>query len=94
MNGEGSSQRRKQRLYEHVNLIKEKGCVECGEKDRSKLNFHHRNPSEKYKNISDIITRHKSFRLLKIELEKCDLLCLECHDKEHGTISNPNRRLH
>lgn len=61
--------------------IKYKGgkCLNCGyNKYVEVLEFHHRNPTIKLFNISPQGYR-KSWEILKIELDKCDLLCANCH---------------
>lgn len=52
-------------------------CIKCGyNKTYSALTFHHRNPKEKEFQISGQI---RSWKKIKIELDKCDLLCSNCH---------------
>lgn len=58
---------------------KDHGCVECNESDPVCLEFHHRDPSEKETNISDCKTKRSALK----EIEKCEILCLNCHDKLH-----------
>ena len=43
--------------------------------------FHHRDPSQKDFSISK---NAKSFEKCKQELDKCDLLCANCHRLRHG----------
>ena len=67
-------------------LIEYKGgkCQKCGyDKDcPSAYDFHHRDPSIKSFGISSKgITR--SLEQLKIEVDKCDLLCCRCHAELH-----------
>ena len=57
-------------------------CVRCGyNKCLAALDFHHKNPLEKDFEIG----RKKllSFEKLRIELDKCELLCRNCHAEEH-----------
>lgn len=56
-------------------------CKICGESNFFKLTFHHRNPNEKEFKISDYINSRWS--RLKSELNKCDLLCQNCHREIH-----------
>ncbi len=61
--------------------IEHKGgrCVLCGfTGDHRAFDFHHRNPTEKDYNLSARIGRY-SWEKLKKELDKCDLLCANCH---------------
>lgn len=77
-----------ERIKEHRSNIKKK-CVEykggkcerCGyDKCIGALDFHHLDPSQKDFGIS---TNIKSFDLIKKELDKCILLCANCHREEH-----------
>jgi len=53
-------------------------CIRCGYcKCLRCLEFHHRNPNEKSFTISQQLTT--SWERLRIELDKCDLLCANCH---------------
>ncbi len=58
-------------------------CQECGyKKNIAALDFHHLDPSQKDFSISD--TRTKSFANIKPELDKCVLLCANCHRELHA----------
>lgn len=54
-------------------------CVKCGESRILTLEFHHRNPQEKKYAVSQLISTGKSLELIKKEVEKCDVLCANCH---------------
>jgi predicted transcriptional regulator len=57
-------------------------CQKCGyDKCPGSLQFHHRNPSEKNANWKYV--RSWSFDKIKKELDKCDLLCANCHGEVH-----------
>ena len=59
-------------------------CVNCGfDKHLAALQFHHRNSNNKDFLISSINT--KSWKLIIEELNKCDLLCANCHAVKHST---------
>src|ERR1017187_10213051 len=57
-------------------------CQSCGEDHPACLHFHHRNPSEKEFGISRGITLWSKKKILA-EIEKCDVLCANCHAKLH-----------
>lgn len=58
-------------------------CIRCGEDHPAVLDFHHRNPKEKEFSISwAILTERAKWRVIK-EIEKCDVLCANCHRKHH-----------
>lgn len=56
-------------------------CQQCGEDHPACLHFHHRSPEEKEFNISSNVKTGKT-KLLK-EINKCDVLCANCHAKVH-----------
>lgn len=68
--------------------LKYKGgsCIRCGyNKCNSALEFHHRDPFSKEFSIAGV--RNKIFDdTIKAELDKCDLLCSNCHREEHEKI--------
>jgi hypothetical protein len=53
-------------------------CFRCGySKCVRALSFHHRDPNTKEFGIAQPTT--KSWERVKAELDKCDLLCMNCH---------------
>lgn len=60
-------------------------CQHCGLEDDcvNIYDFHHTNPVKKDFEISGGKVR-SSFESIKKELDKCELLCSNCHRKEHG----------
>lgn len=57
-------------------------CIRCGEDHIACLDFHHRDPSEKDGTVSSI-ARNNSTKKVLLEIEKCDILCANCHRKLH-----------
>lgn len=58
-------------------------CVKCGIQGHPAIySFHHRNPIYKDFDLSDAADR--SWDIVKVELDKCDLLCDNCHNIEHA----------
>jgi hypothetical protein len=56
-------------------------CRKCGyNRCLNALEFHHRNRSEKEFHFG---YTNRSWEKLKVELDKCDLLCANCHREEH-----------
>jgi DNA-binding CsgD family transcriptional regulator len=71
-------QRRKEKAIEY----KGGKCIACGyNKCIRALNFHHLDPNEKDFGISSGNTR--SWEKTKIELDKCILVCSNCHAEIH-----------
>jgi predicted Zn-ribbon and HTH transcriptional regulator len=59
-------------------------CQKCGyDKYLGALQFHHRDPLQKDPNL---FSTWLSFEKFKKELDKCDLLCANCHAEEHGKV--------
>lgn len=57
-------------------------CKVCGyNKCIASLDFHHRDPKSKNKNIKDIFNR--DWITVQKELDKCTLLCANCHRELH-----------
>src|SRR6266571_633537 len=52
-------------------------CIQCGENHPACLHFHHRDRKEKSFAISQVIgtRRNISYKTLKREIGKCDVLC-------------------
>ena len=75
-----------------IKSIEYKGgcCIQCGfNQCISALHFHHINPETKSFDINQGIT--KKWDLLKDELDKCILLCMNCHFMEHERIDTEQR---
>jgi hypothetical protein len=64
---------------------REQGCRRCDEADPSCLEFHHAGSGEKTKGVGAIISDSVPERAVHAEVEKCDVLCANCHRKEHYT---------
>lgn len=71
----------KQKIQNYINKRKLCGCAVCGETDTVCLDFHHLN--DKTFNISRAINRY-SFEQIKSEIDKCIVLCSNCHRKLHA----------
>ena len=56
-------------------------CIKCGESHTSTIDFHHVRGKEE--NISKLVTYGNSIERIKKGLEKCMILCSNCHRKEH-----------
>lgn len=64
-------------------------CSRCGYNTCIEaLDFHHIDPNNKEFNISHAIRNSHSWERLKIELDKCILLCANCHRELHYTEKN------
>jgi hypothetical protein len=61
-------------------------CTRCGESNPACLEFHHREPEHKERTVSELITYGNSLETVREEIEKCDVLCANCHRQEHYTV--------
>ena len=59
-------------------------CYECGEDDPRCLDFHHRDPEEKEFILADAVRRGWGKKKILAEIDKCDVLCSNCHRKHHA----------
>ena len=57
-------------------------CENCGESDIRCLDFHHKNPKQKKFSLSRGIEFGYSIINLLKEIDKCKVLCANCHRKE------------
>lgn len=64
--------------------------IDCGySKSPAALTFRHRDPTQKDFTISGRITKWEK---LVPELDKCDLLCSNCHNEEHERLAEVGRQ--
>lgn len=61
-------------------------CARCGESDPACLDFHHRDPKQKLFSLAAVSTHAWAIAKMQAEIEKCDLICANCHRKEHRHI--------
>lgn len=74
--------RRNNQKKEAIALLGGK-CVSCGYcKSSAALDFHHKDPNTKLFNLSTA-WHSKSLNLIRKEIEKCELLCANCHREQH-----------
>ena len=69
-------------LQEIRDLKAEAGCQECGETDWRCLDFHHTDPEQKVRSVSSM--RGLSLKRVMEEVNKCLVLCSNCHRKQHA----------
>ena len=60
-----------------------RGCARCEEKHPACLEFHHRDQKAKQFTISIAAQRNWNLERIIEEIKKCDVLCSNCHRKEH-----------
>lgn len=55
-------------------------CVDCGATNPVLLDFDHRDPSLK-RGYVGVLAAHKPWRLVLLEIAKCDVRCANCHQR-------------
>lgn len=71
------------RNREYVDSVKEDAeCKQCGEEHPATLDFHH--TGEKTNEVSTLVSDEYSLDRIKDEMEKCVILCANCHRKKHA----------
>ena len=71
-----------QKIRNYVDSVKYSGCFMCNETFKQCLEFHHLDSSTKEGNISQLISRGSLIKVQE-EIEKCVILCANCHRKVH-----------
>lgn len=77
---------------EFLNRAKMKPCVDCGiQYNPWVMDFDHRDPSAKEFSIG--MNKRRSLKNLQIEIDKCDVVCANCHrERTHKqTLSEPQQ---
>lgn len=72
---------------ERVDRVKlERGCDKCGYDRCSRaLQFHHANDDKEHA-VSKLAGRGRRWDLILAEMEKCELLCANCHAEHHAGL--------
>ena len=78
-----SRKRSVRRNRKYVETYKLDSPCPCGESEPCCLSFHHSN-GDKTGNISDMVNRGYGLTRIQKEIDKCVVLCLNCHAKLHG----------
>ncbi len=78
-----------QKVFEY---LANHSCVNCGESDPIVLEFDHRNRNDKIENISNLVT-HSSWERVESEIQKCDVLCANCHRRKSAAEFNYKRHI-
>lgn len=78
----------KETLTEYKQLRK---CERCGDKRYYVLEFHHLH--SKKNNIANMIANANSWERILKEIEKCQLLCANCHKEVHWISSLAGKAL-
>lgn len=63
-------------------------CSYCSEDRNPALQFHHEVPANKIDNISDMANRGYSKKAILQEMNKCEVICANCHAVKHHSEEN------
>lgn len=77
--------RYKKAAKEYVDTIRV-SCKICGESEKSCLDFHHDDPSQKENSISALVAGGFSIEKIALEISKCTVVCSNCHRKIHAGV--------
>lgn len=76
--------RREEKIQQSVFEYKQKrGCFMCEESDPLVLDLHHKDPSNKKSDISQMISNGCSLSDIMMEAEKCEVVCANDHRRLH-----------
>lgn len=74
--------------------LRERGCMDCGERDPVVLELDHRDGTSKAASVSDLLHRLGASRQrILAEIEKCDVRCANCHRRKTAERGNWYRHL-
>lgn len=74
-------------LMEQVREFKRaNGCSLCDESEECCLDFHHVESDTKEETISRMVALGNSWERIQSEMEKCILVCSNCHRKLHAGV--------
>ena len=82
-----ANKRNKERLQanrEYITEIKKQGCSLCSESNPCCIDFHHTDPTTKSGTVSQMVVSYLSIQTIQYEVDKCVLLCSNCHRKVHN----------
>jgi hypothetical protein len=85
----------KKKLALKRSYTSERGCAVCGERDPIVLLLHHPKPEEKHPQLKVHRKRNQwvflSYADLQTEMEKCVVLCANCHLREENSSKTNGR---
>lgn len=68
------------------------GCCACTENTYEACEFHHIDRSKKIKAVSYMIAAKLHKSKIEAEINKCAILCANCHKKFHAGLINPKMK--
>ena len=83
-----TKERRQYLMEKYLELKSTLSCTLCGFSHPAALVFHHRDPKTKLYNVANMPSRTVSWDTILREVEKCDVLCANCHAILHYNEKN------
>lgn len=83
-----NGEQRKLNRYKILEYLLTHPCVKCGEDDPIVLQFHHIISSTKKYNVGSMSCMALSWNTIQKEIDKCEVLCANCHVKVTNTQRN------
>jgi len=83
-----------ERNREYVEKIKRQcKCKFCNEARPQSLDFHHKDPETKRAKVSLLVKDGYSIKTIQAEIDKCEVVCANCHRVLHYNINRDRRNL-
>lgn len=79
-----SSIRRSNRKVWYRDFMQNFSCKFCSESSIECLDWHHLDPSTKRDTVSTLLNEYRSMQSVLDEMEKCIVVCSNCHRKIHA----------
>ena len=76
---QATQERNRQYVYK---FLKSNPCKDCGEPDPVVLQFDHRDRLQKKAGVSRLVLDEYSLKVIKNEIDKCDVRCANCHTRK------------
>jgi hypothetical protein len=75
--------RKELRRWFREEVLADAKCSRCNENHPATFDFHHIDPSTKEFSLSEMSDKKFSKERVLKELDKCEILCANCHRKHH-----------
>lgn len=90
---------RRERWRAYLIAAKDKPCADCAKKyPYYVMDFDHREGVEKVRTVGQMVARQVPVSILQAEIDKCDLVCSNCHrERSHQRFhlnGNGGRKCH
>lgn len=83
------NKKREEEIKAWVREVKSVPCMDCGVSyPHYVMDLHHRDPTQKLFNPSNLF-KQGSWRIAREEIEKCDVLCANCHRERSYGLEGP-----